>query len=73
MGNKLGILENLAIVSQIGIMMVVPIFLGVIAGNWLDSKLNTGSIFLLICIVLGVASSFMNLYKVTMSRINRRK
>lgn len=71
--NKFRIYENLVFVSQIGIMMIVPIFLGVFVGNWIDSKLNTNSIFLLLFIVLGVASAFLNLYKVTMGRINRRK
>lgn len=71
--NKFQIYENLAFVSQIGIMMVVPIFLGVYIGNWIDEKLNTGSIFLLIFVVLGVASSFLNLYKVTVSRLGKRK
>lgn len=71
--NKYKIYENLVFVSQIGIMMIVPIFLGVFIGNWLDSKVGTNSIFLLIFIVLGVASAFLNLYKVTMKRIIRRK
>ena len=73
MNNRFKIYENLAFIGQIGIMMIVPIFIGVFIGNWLDSKVHTNGIFLLIFILLGVASSFLNLYKVTLGRIDKRK
>lgn len=56
------ILQNLALLSQVGIMMTVPIIGGVIAGNWLDKRLGTGSILLIVCVLLGVGASFRNLY-----------
>ncbi|MCT4566254.1 MAG: AtpZ/AtpI family protein [Maledivibacter sp.] len=65
--------ENLVFVTQIGLMMALPIVICVIIGNYIDEKLGTGSIFLLIFIALGVASSFLNLYKITMRLINKRK
>lgn len=70
---KFKMYENLAFLTQIGLMMIIPIFLSVYVGNYIDKKLGTGSLFLLIFIGLGVASAFLNLYKVTMKRINRRK
>ncbi|WP_432406980.1 AtpZ/AtpI family protein [Wukongibacter sp. M2B1] len=65
--------ENLAFVTQIGLMMAIPIILSVFIGNYIDEKLGTGSIFLLIFIGLGVASSFLNLYKIMNRLLNKRK
>ena len=54
-------MENLALISQVGIMMIVPVVFGVFAGNFLDVKFNTSPIFLIIMIILGVGSAFRNL------------
>ncbi|MDW7662946.1 MAG: AtpZ/AtpI family protein, partial [Bacillota bacterium] len=59
--NQNNILQNLALLSQVGIMMIVPIIGGVFIGNWLDRKFGDGSIFLIICLLLGVGASFRNL------------
>lgn len=67
------IYENLAFLTHVGLMMVIPIFAGVYAGNYLDQKFQTGSIFLLIFILIGVFTAFLNLYKLAMKRINKRK
>lgn len=64
---------NLIYLSQIAIMMVVPIFMGVFIGRFLDEKLNTGNIMLLIFIFLGVGGAFMNLYKFAMSKSKEDK
>lgn len=65
--------ENLALLSQVGIMMVVPIAGGLFAGNWLDKALGTSPIFLLICIFLGTASAFLSLYKFTLAASKKDK
>jgi len=65
--------ENLVFVSQIGLMMALPIVISVLLGNYLDERLGTGSLFLLIFIGIGVASSFLNLYKIMMRILNKRK
>lgn len=59
------IYENLALVSQIGIMTALPIIGGVYLGRFLDEKLNTNGIMLLICIIFGVLSSFYELIRFT--------
>lgn len=58
-------LENLAYVTQIGISMLVPIMLGLYIGKWIDKKLGTGPIFLFAFILMGIVSSFINLFKMT--------
>jgi len=74
MGNKdFGMYQNLVFVSQIGISMALPVFLGVYGGNWLDQKIGTSGIFLLLGILLGVGTSFMNLYKIAISRSNDKR
>jgi F0F1-type ATP synthase assembly protein I len=70
--NKMKIFQNLALITQIGIMMIVPIFGGLLVGRFLDDKLGTGNKFLLICIILGTGAAFMNLYKIAM-KDNKKK
>ena len=64
MAKKSHPLQNLALVSHIGLVMIVPILGGLYFGRWLDNKFNTQPIFLFIFIILGVGSSFVNLFKV---------
>ncbi|GAB6107619.1 AtpZ/AtpI family protein [Fusibacter bizertensis] len=56
------ILQNLALISQVGIMMLVPIFGGVLLGAFLDRFFKTGGIFLIVFVLIGVGTSFRNLY-----------
>lgn len=56
-------LKNLALVTQIAISMISPIFLGLLIGNYLDKKLNTSPILVIIFMVLGVCSGFLMAYK----------
>jgi F0F1-type ATP synthase assembly protein I len=70
--NKMKTFQNLALITQIGIMMIVPIFGGLLVGRFLDDKLGTGNKFLLICIILGTGAAFMNLYKIAM-KDNKKK
>jgi len=62
--------ENIAFVTQIGVMMIVPIFMSILFGNLLDGWLGTGSIFLLVFTVLGVGAAFLNFYKFAMRKID---
>ncbi|MDO4764774.1 MAG: AtpZ/AtpI family protein [Eubacteriales bacterium] len=60
-------LKALAMLTQMGITMIVPIGLGLFAGVFLDRKLNTAPIFLLIFILLGIVAGFRNIYQMTRS------
>ncbi|MGI6551804.1 MAG: AtpZ/AtpI family protein [Clostridia bacterium] len=46
-----------------GVTMAASIFLGYFGGSWLDGKLGTGPIFLVIGLLLGVAVAFYSLFK----------
>ncbi len=73
MARKTSALENLVLISQIGISMVVPIGMGLYIGKWLDDRLGTGPIFLFIFIIIGVVSAFMSLFKITQKDIHERQ
>ena len=55
------VLKALFMVTQIGISMLVPIFLCLFFGRWLDEKLGTGCWFL-IFLFLGIAAAFRNIF-----------
>lgn len=54
--------QALAKFSQIALYMVVPIIICMFLGKWIDEKLGTNAVFLIIFIILGVLASFRNLY-----------
>ncbi|WIV12185.1 AtpZ/AtpI family protein [Proteiniborus sp. MB09-C3] len=66
------VLENLVLVSQIGISMIVPTFGGILLGHFIDQKIGTGVIFLAIFTILGIMSSFLTLYKMTVGTTKRK-
>lgn len=70
---KGSVLENLALISYIGISMMVPIFAGLYIGRWLDNKFNTQPIFLFIFIGMGVIAAFRNLFIVATKDTKNKK
>lgn len=60
-----GALKNVALITQLGISMITPIFLGVFIGSWIDKKVGTDGIFMLIFLFIGVGGGFVNLFKLT--------
>jgi F0F1-type ATP synthase assembly protein I len=52
--------QALAVASQFGITLAVSVVLGFLAGHWLDERLNTGIIFTLIGVLLGLVGSTAN-------------
>ncbi|MGL4912002.1 MAG: AtpZ/AtpI family protein [Romboutsia sp.] len=57
------IANMLSLVSQVGLMMLIPILGCTFIGKFLDSKFNTGPIFTLIFLLLGIGGAFMGVYK----------
>ncbi|MDD2190456.1 MAG: AtpZ/AtpI family protein [Eubacteriales bacterium] len=58
-----GAFVAITFISQLGMTIITPIVLGVLAGNWLDNKLGTGNIFFGIFFVLGIAGAVFGVYK----------
>jgi len=52
--------QSLAVASQFGITLAVSVVLGVLAGQWLDGRLNTGILFTLIGVLLGLVAAATN-------------
>jgi ATP synthase protein I len=52
--------QALAVASQFGIALAVSVVLGYFAGHWLDDRLNTGIIFTLIGVLLGLVAAVLN-------------
>ena len=55
-----GVFETLALISQLGLSMVVPILLCTYLGVWLENK--TSFPFTIIFIVLGILAGVRNVY-----------
>ncbi|OYT16388.1 MAG: ATP synthase subunit [Bacteroidetes bacterium 4572_77] len=65
------IYDNLALVSQIGIMTALPIIGGVYFGKILDEKFNADGKILLIFIILGTGSAFFELIRFTLKKAQK--
>lgn len=55
------VIKALMLITQLGISMMVPIFLCVFAGGWIDKKLQSGWA-LPVLLILGIAAAFRNVY-----------
>lgn len=71
--NKKNPLVNLVLITQVGLSMIVPIIGCFLLGNYLDSKLSTGNIFLLVFTILGVLAAFRNLFVIGLKSSNERR
>ena len=68
--------QALAVASQFGITLAVSVVLGFFAGQWLDEHLNTGIIFTLIGVLLGLVASASNtvrLYRALLRNTERER
>jgi F0F1-type ATP synthase assembly protein I len=62
MKNSSDYLKALSLFFQIGITIATPIVLGAILGNYIDNKIESGSIVSIILIILGVIAGFRSAY-----------
>lgn len=60
------IFRSLALINQIGISMLVPIFLSIYIGNKLDQWFST-SYLTIVFLFLGILAAFRNVYHLTKS------
>ena len=64
------VLQNMALVSYIGIAMMVPILAGVVGGRWLDQRFGTKPVFLFVLILAGVFVGGRNAYQLAMKDVD---
>ncbi len=65
--------QNLALLSQVGIMMAVYIVGAVLLGNYLDGVLNSSPFALLTCLLVGIAAAFYNVFKLLLKVADKKK
>lgn len=70
--NNREIIRALALFTQLGLSMASCVFLGVLAGKFLDSKLGTAPWLLLICSLIGACAAFKVLYDLAIKRWNKK-
>ncbi|MBM7684551.1 MAG: synthase protein [Epulopiscium sp.] len=73
MNKKAEIFALLSLISQIGIMMALPIIFCVLLGNYLDKWFDTGVLFLVIFSFLGAGAAFRNLFFIASKGVKSRK
>lgn len=54
-----------SLILQLGISMVVPIFLCLMAGIWLDKVFSTAPVIMIIMILIGIGAGFRSVYILT--------
>lgn len=64
--------RNLVLISQLSIQMMVPIFLCLFAGMFLDKQFSAG-FFTIIFLVLGILAGGRNAYILAMNSIDSEK
>lgn len=53
----------LALFSEIGIILLVTVLLGVLAGKWADDRLGTLPVFVLVGFFVGLATGGIGIYR----------
>ncbi len=60
-----------ALLSQIAIQVLVIMVMMFFLGKWLDEKLGTSPLFLLLFLLLGMASAFKSIYDIGMNEVKK--
>lgn len=66
------IYKNLGLLTYVGLMMILPVIGGILLGQFIDKRFDTGNIFLFVFIIIGVVTSFLNLYRIAMGSQKRK-
>jgi len=64
--------QALAIASQFALTLVVSVVLGFAIGSWLDSRLVTSPVFMLVCSLLGLAAGVTSAVKLVQYMARRQ-
>ncbi|MGH7492435.1 MAG: AtpZ/AtpI family protein [bacterium] len=71
--NATGNLRNFATYTDLGLRFAVAAALGGAGGYWLDGKLGTSPVFLILGVMLGGVAGFVNLYRTTIRLTQEEK
>ena len=63
------VLVTLALVGQLGIIMVVCILAGFLAGNFLDRRLGTAPVLTVVLLVAGIAGGMVAVYRLVVKSV----
>ncbi len=66
-------IQALAVASQFGITLAISVVLGYFAGHWLDDRVNTGIIFTLIGVLLGLVAAVLNTVRMYNALMRQQK
>ena len=66
-------LQSLTLISQMGISIITPIFMGLFLGQYLDKKLNFNGFFSIVFMVIGTCAGFLNIFKLSIGIGKKRK
>lgn len=59
--------------SGIGFYIAGSIILGILGGRWLDGKLNSGPIWTIVGLVLGIVAAFLGVYNMLRPFISNKQ
>lgn len=68
---KKSVYRNFALISQLGISVIVPIGLCIFIGVLIDKKFNSN--FIIPLIFLGIAAGTRNAYRIAMASVKEEK
>ncbi len=51
----------------------ICIVLGILGGRWLDAKLHTGGILIVVGLIVGLAVAFYGVYRMILPNINKKQ
>lgn len=60
-----------AVAAGAGLQFAASIVVFLLVGQWLDRRLHTGSVFLLVCVFVGAGGSFYAMYRQLMAAQRR--
>ena len=70
--NKFSVYKGLALITQIGLQMIIPIVVSVMLAGYLTRKFNLSDFITILLVILGVIIGFLNVYKMVMKDINKK-
>lgn len=71
--DKQKIMQQYAELTTLGLQLAIPIFAGVLIGNWLDGKYDSGVKWTLILSLSGVVVGFYTFLKTIIKSNNNKK